>query len=618
MPKLHLALILSLLALAAGAVYAQQDSEALYDVGLQAFRAGSFEEAVRQFELFRMAAPGNPKADDALWYVGRALAGLGRTEEAVRCFEEVRMLGPQGNRYVEACTELARLRLDAEDPAAAVALLEPLAKQQDLDTEDRRALRLLAGARVELGRLDWSARRDSSARVLFGKAVTEYELLLREPSGEREQLGLQEELGRAYLRLMEAAGGTDGYGLYRQAALAALDLALELNPSEPKRARLQRLREQAAIQERVRLSGRVEAFGGADDAAIQRPTYSSAWAPGAQVSAQLALGFPLGWQQRFEFDVDIAHDDFGRRTFNFAATEMDVGRILQRTEDFGASLSWEAGSSRGLRSILEAGGGYRLAEDPELSGYWLKAKEKLDWRAGPAWKLELDGSFAWSVYPGYATGSGRELDHWLAGVKPQSTWYLTPDFSVGLGYAFRFKQYLDASYLSSSSKQYYLHAAELTLRATPGGVFHPTLTYSLAYNETRNYDVDLTGIGGTIVRDYYDYYENALDLGLLFKWSPDFRTELDAKAALRSFLNYPARNAAGDALTGQKRRDFGLGVDAELSYRIWSKQRNRFGDLWSVARLSYARNSSNSSFEEFFQTNYSSLAVTGGLSLEFK
>jgi hypothetical protein len=130
--------------------------------------------------------------------------------------------------------------------------------------------------------------------------------------------------------------------------------------------------------------------------------------------------------------------------------------------------------------------------------------------------------------------------------------------------------------------------------------------------------VDLTGIGGTVVRDYYDYLEHALDLGLLFKWSPDFRLDLNAKAALQSFLNYPARNAAGDALTGDKRRDFNLGLDADLSQRVWRKERNRFGDLWLSARLAYGQNLSNSYFEEFFQTNYSTLAVTGGLSLEFK
>ena len=94
--------------------------------------------------------------------------------------------------------------------------------------------------------------------------------------------------------------------------------------------------------------------------------------------------------------------------------------------------------------------------------------------------------------------------------------------------------------------------------------------------------------------------------------------DLNARAALQGFLNYPSQNAAGTDLTGEKRRDLNLAVDAEVSYRFWRKERNRFGDLWAVARLSYGQNVSNSYFEDFFQTNYSTLAVTGGLSLELK
>ncbi len=620
-----LGLILSWLLVAGSAAYAQQDVEALYDGGLQAFRAGSFEQAWRRFEQFRAAAPGDAKADDALWYIGRALASLGRPGEAASRFEEVRALGPEGNRYVEATTELARLRLDAGDPAAAVALLEPLSKEQALDTEDRRALRLLAGARIELGSAKWKAHRDAQARASFAAAAAELEQLLREPAGERELPGLLEELAKAERRLMEAAPGPDAYTAHRQATLAALERALSLEPSAPKRAKLEKLRAEIEDSQGAQLRAVIEGFGGAAYAAIERPTASSLWLPGAQASAELSYALPLGWQEQLTLSADFAHDDFGLRTFNFAGSETEAGRILQRTEDLGASLSWEAGSIRGLRSLLKLSGGYRLAEDAELSSFDLKAAEKLDWWAAPAWKLELDGTLAWSAYPGYLTGSGRELDHVLAGIKPQATWYLSPDLSLGLGYGFRFKQYLDASYdtpagigTATANKQYFTHTGELSLRATPGKVFHPSLTYSLSYNETRNYDVILTVAGSPFVQDYYDYLEHALDLGLLCKWSPDFRMDLNAKAALQSFPNYPAQNAAGSDLTGEKRRDLNLAVDAELSYRFWKKERNRFGDLSALVRLAYEQSLSNTHQEASFQTNYSTLAVTGGLSLELK
>jgi hypothetical protein len=619
------ALLLSWLLLAATAAFAQQNPEVLYDDALQQFRSNAFAEAVRLFEQFRSIAPKNDKADDALYYIGRALAGLGQPGEAASRFEQVRALGPEGNRYVEATTELARLRLDAGDPAAAAALLEPLKKTKNLDVEDRRALRLLAGARVELGRADWKAHRDEQARQTFAEAVAHLEFLLREPAGDRELLGLLEELARAEERLIEAAPDKAAYETHRQAALSALDRALALDPAEPKRGRLRKLRDAAAAPARAALQGKVEGLGGAAYAAIERPSASSLWLPGAQASGELALVLPLGWQQQLTLSAALAHDDWGLRTFNFAGSETGAGRILQRTEDFGAALSWEAGSSRGLRSLLKLSGGYRLAEDDELNALDLKTSEKLDWRAGPAWKLELDGSFAYSVYPGYATGSGRELDHLLTSIKPQATWYPSPDFSLGLGYAFAFKQYLHATYdtpagpgTATENKQYFTHTADLTLQATPGKIFHPTLSYSFAYNETRNYDVELTVTGNPFVRDYYDFLEHALDLGLRCKWSPDFRTDLNARAALQNFLNYPSQNAGGTDLTGEKRRDLNLAVDAEVSYRIWKKERNRFGDLSALLRLAYEQNISNTYQEASFQTNYTVAAVTAGLSMELK
>ncbi len=623
--RLRRCILISALLLAAVAAFTQQDPEALYDRALAAYRADAFEEAIRLFEQFRAAAPGNAKADDALWYIGRALAHLGRAAEAEERFEAVRAQGERGNRYVEATTELARIRLKAGDPSAAIALLEPLKKQKDLDVEDRRALRLLADARVELGRADQKARRDEQARAGFETAVSEYESLLREPGSDRERLGLLEDVGHTYVRLMETAGDRQALAKYRAEALRALDQALALNPPEPQRKRLQRLRDQAEASASASTSrrARIEGLGGAAYAAIQNPTASTVWAPGAQAAAELGLTKPVGWRRQLQLEARFAHDDFSLKTFSFGG-DTEAGRILQRTEDFGAALAWEAGSARGLRSLLKVTGDYRLAEDPELSALNLKAAEKLDWPAGEAWKLELDGRVAYALYPFYSTASGRELDHLLAGLKPRATWYLSPDFSLGLGYGFAFKQYLNAKYdtlagpdTATKNKQYFTHTAELTLRATPGRVVHPTLTYSFTYNKTRNYDLDLTGIGGGFVRGYYDYYENALDLGLRCKWNPDFRTDLNARASLQNFLNYPARDA-GNTLTGELRRDIGLAAEADLSYRFLKKERNGFGDLSALLRLTYAQNISNSYYEDFFQTNYSALALTGGLSLELK
>jgi hypothetical protein len=71
-------------------------------------------------------------------------------------------------------------------------------------------------------------------------------------------------------------------------------------------------------------------------------------------------------------------------------------------------------------------------------------------------------------------------------------------------------------------------------------------------------------------------------------------------------------------MTGKLRRDLNVAADAEVKYRLWKKRRNRFGDLWADVRISYERNVSNTLFEDFFQTNYQDLTLTGGLLLELK
>lgn len=625
-PRKHAAIVWIFLLAASGVAFAQVDARDLYDRALELYRAEAFAEALPLFQEFIAASPQDTKADDAQWYLGRAFLKLGRIDEAVQAFEAVRGHEGGSNRVVEATIDLAKIRLDRGDLDAALALLEPLKKPQDLAPEDRRALRLLANVRLELGARDWKAYRDQEARYHLGEAVAEYEFLLREPRDDKERLSLLEDLGKIYLQLMETGRDAPAARVYQEAAIGAFGQALDLNPEEPKKVKLLGLLESARQPERVALTGTVEALGGAANAASERPTASSVWVPGAQASAEFSLAIPLTFQQQLVVSAGFAHDSFALRTFNFGPTELDAERLLQSTEDFNAGLAWRTGSRHGLRSELKASGGYRLAEDSELSNWGLGVTEKLDWRVAPSWKLGLDGSWAISRYPAYATGSLRELDHWLTGINPQFTWYPSPDLSLGLGYDFTFKQYLNAKYdtlagigTATENRQYFTHTADLTLRATPGKVVHPTLTYSFTYNETRNYDVEVQIlVTQPFVRDYYDYIENALDLGLLCKWSKDFSTDLKAKAALQNFLNYPAQDAAGDNLTGEKRRDLNIILGGELKCRIWKKEKNRLGDLSADLRAVYEQNISNTYHESSFQTNYRTLAITGGLVLELK
>jgi tetratricopeptide (TPR) repeat protein len=188
------------LTLSAAAALAQADEQSLFYQALEQYRSDNFEQALRLFEELRQLAPEDSRADDALWYIGRSLNGLGRMAEAIRSFQEVISLPQRSNRYTEAVTDLARIFLAQVDPEAALKLLEPLKKTEDLQPEDQRALRLLADVRIELSDRDWRAHRDEQARNQARQAISEYELLLGEPRDDKERPGLLEDLGKAYTR----------------------------------------------------------------------------------------------------------------------------------------------------------------------------------------------------------------------------------------------------------------------------------------------------------------------------------------------------------------------------------------------------------------------------------
>jgi len=618
-PRKHAAIVWIFFLAASGVAFAQVDARDLYDRALELYRAEAFAEALPLFQEFIAASPQDTKADDAQWYLGRAFLKLGRIDEAVQAFEAVRGHEGGSNRVVEATTDLAKIRLDRGDLDAALALLEPLKKPQDLAPEDRRALRLLADVRLELGARDWKAYRDQEARYHLGEAVAEYEFLLQGPLSDKERLSLLEDLGKAYVQLMETGRDAPAARVYQEAAIGAFGQALDLNPEEPKKGKLLGLLESARRPERVALTGTVEALGGAANAASERPSASSVWVPGLQASADLLLHLPLGWQNELRLAAGFAADSFAGKASNFPAGETGAERILQSTTDLNAGAAWVAGSRHGLRSELNLSGSYRLAQDPGDDSWNVGLDEQLDWRLSPNWKLGLDGAFLLEKFPEYLTAAGRELDRWELGANPHVTWYLLPDLSLGLGYNFNFRQYLNAVYPpDTANKQYLIHRADLKLQATPGQILHASLDYAFTFNQTKNYTVTVFGnpVDQT-VPGYYDYLEHSVGLGARLKWTRDFETTVNAGLAFQGFLNYPARDTT-QTFTGEKRKDTHYSLDAEAKYRIWKNKNSRLGDVWADIRAEFDKNVSNATYENSIATNYRTLAVTGGLVLELK
>ncbi len=609
----------SALLLSATWAFAQADPRALYDQASEHYRAGRLAEALALFEEFRRQAPEDSKADDALWLIGRIHAREGRLPEAIQAFRGVLDLPRRSNRRAEAGYDLARIHRDQGDLRAALAVLEPLADTRSPDADDRRILRLVARVRTDLGVEAWKAYRSEEARRNLGEAAGMYELLLQEPQDDGERLGLLEDLGKVYARLMKTSLDGKAFHAYRKAAVSAYTQALDLNPQEAKKARLEARRAAVAEPERARLQGRVEGFGRAGSASVTHPAASALWRPGLLAGADLALELPLGWRQQLSLEAAVTHDDFTPKVFNFPAGETGAVRIVQRTDELSAGLAWKAGSRHGLLSELSAAGSYRAAEDPGDNAWKVEAGERLSWRPGPDWQVGLDGAFEWKVYPDYRTAVGRELDRVEAGLSPSLTWYLLPDLSLELAYGFSLRQYLNAVYPpSATDKRYLTHQAGLDLKTSPGRLLRASLGYSFTYNQTQDYTVTVPGNPTPrTISGYYDYLEHGVDTRLRLRWSPAFITELKGGVAFQDFLNYPARDAAR-TFTGQTRRDTHFNLDGEVKYRLAGIVANPLADVWADVRVELDGNRSNSTYESSVQTNYRTLSLYGGLLLELR
>ncbi len=594
---------------------AQTESDSAWDAAMAQYKADNLDDALKLFDVFRAGFPDNPKADDALWFIGRIHVKAGRPAEAERAFRSLMELPFRSNRYTEAAYDLSKLYVSLGRTEDAVGLLESVKRTKNLASEDRRVLRLLAELEADQAGVNRGDYRDADARAGLQRAVELYGLLLADPADANDLLDDSKALGAAWADLADAAEDFPAFEAAREKAVQAWRQALEAGAEGADAARL---RTKIADMERgpaVGLTGTIEAFGGAAPVSIPSSSYTQ-W--GAVGSADLALVLPLGWRQELRVGVSAGHDSFSLKTSGFTAAEQDAGAVrnIQRTNDLGASLGWHAGSRHGLHSELEASGTWELAEDLGDSSLGAALDERLDWRLVPELKLGLDLGLALRAWPDDLLVMSRELDRWEASANPKATWYPVPDLALDAGYAFTFRQYLNAVYAPDTvNKQYLIHEGAFGARWTPGTVVRLSADYKLTWNDTRYYTTTLFGPGALAVADFYDYVEHAGNLKLDLRFTSDFRAAASGGFSYQSFINYPARDAARN-FTGNMRRDWNAGAKAEIDWRFWPAKENRFADLWAVIAADYTRNGSNNLWEDAIQTNYGKLEAFAGLRME--
>jgi hypothetical protein len=606
------AAVLTLVLLAASVAGAQSAGDRAWDAAMVQYKADQLDSALKLFEAFRVDFPDDPKADDALWFIGRIYVKVGKPTEAEGAFQQLLKLPFRSNRYTEATYDLARVRVSQGMTEDAIALLESVKRTKSLSSEDRRVLRLLAELEADRAGAWRRAYRDADAAAGWQRAIAIYDQLVAEPADDQNLGDDLAALGSVWEDVAAAAPDRASHEAARAMTLDALGRSLPLAAGTPHEARLRAQVARVERGETARLSGTVEAFGGAAPVSVPASSYTQ-W--GALASMDLALVLPVGWNQELLFGLSAGWDSFSLTTSNFTAAEAAAGavRIVQQTGDLGASLAWHAGSRHGLHSELDVGASWSPAEDLGNTSYGLSADERLDWRLAPAWKLGLDLGVGWEAWPDDLLAMTKQLDRWEASLNPKATWYPAPDLAVDAGYQFTFRQYLDAVYAPDTlSKQYLVHEADVGLRWTPGSVVRLSLDYALTYNDSRRYTVTVFGPGAVVVPDYYDYVEHAVDLKADLRWSTDLRTVVRAGASRQGFTSYPARDAT-KTFTGATRTDWHVNADAEAAWRFWPRTANGFADLWAVASASWQTNVSNNSWEDTIQTNYTKVEAYAGV-----
>jgi tetratricopeptide (TPR) repeat protein len=622
--RLILSLLLTTVLLAGAAVIspAQEADELLYGQGVDLYQEKQYEAALELFETLRSSYPDSRKDDDALYYIGRIHRREDRPEQAAEAFRQILSL-PSTNRRVEAGYQLGLIHYKNKDYQAAVDLLEPLKKDTDIDHEDEDAVRLLGRSYYNLGILSKNAKENAQAREYFLDAVATFEILVDHSLSDKSRATAMAGIGKSYDKLIDLADDEQEADSYRDLAIQWLERAILLEDEDDAEALKQLLLElrQPKAEPKPRPKSttsklKLETLGG---------TTTLDPRTGLKLSADAGVTVALSDNHSLEIYAQYDRDGFDLKTFNFQDPTVGDSRLILPSDRIEAGSVWRAGGQGAVSSDLAFETAYHFTADPEDTYLKLQVEEDLTFRISDPWKMTLDTTFAWKSYPDYLI-NGRELDYALAEAAPGVTWYLSNAWRAKLDYIFTLKQYLNAKYDTSvpgvdsdKNRRYLTQTANVELKRRPGAVFRPSAGYRFPFNKSYNYDIriiDSDAVPRTeFMEGYYDYLEHELSLGLDLHWSDRFQTDLEASAGYRDFQNYLVRDK-NDIFTGELRRDWDLKANLEISYLFWQKESNNFADLSLLVQGSYKQAISNMLYEEFFDTNYTSIGAFAGLVVE--
>jgi tol-pal system protein YbgF len=107
----------------------------LYDVNMELYHKGKYEEAIAGFKNFLQKYPKSTLADNAAFWIGESHMALKQHEQAILAFQKVIKKYPNGNKVPNALLRQALAFYELNDKTSAKLLLRKIIKQYPKSNE---------------------------------------------------------------------------------------------------------------------------------------------------------------------------------------------------------------------------------------------------------------------------------------------------------------------------------------------------------------------------------------------------------------------------------------------------------------------------------------------------
>lgn len=601
-----LTIILLLFAAAPGILMAVDRTD--YDSGLEKYKQKQNKAALAFFQRFILQFPKSVKADDAQWYMGRIYIRLNLESKAEMVLREV-LLNKNSNRFEEASYDLGKILYSRKQYSEVVDLLRFIDTTDELNSYHLKGLELSARAWYRLAFREKLDFNEEASAEMFLESLNRYKRLEPIITDKTVSSRVYFAMGEIYSHLSDITYNSVQYTAYQDKALKYLTSSLPMI-SDFYREKAEKMVTDLELSRKVRVTGRLRAFGGADN--LSAGTY------GSDIYAKSTLLIPASTRNIFSLDLSYKHDSFDFVASNFDPLKTGDERLVQYSDTFGIDLAWKKGTRRTVYNKLNVSTDYQIAEDIRDNYLGAGVSDSGSYRLNYLWRFGWDSSVEWRTYPNYLV-SGRKLDYVSGTLDPSIKYYGLEWANISLIYGLELKQYLDSKYdtinpavASAKDKRYLYNSGELVFDFQFNKIYKPSISYKVKYLKTYDYDYWVSGSpADRFVEGYYDYVSHSVTFDNNLKFSDKFKVSLGSEFIFTDFINYPARDAS-KTFIDKIRSDTAVKLDIGANYLFWTTP----GGTELEGRLSgwWDYKTSNMTYNTTFVTNYSFGGIMLGMS----